>query len=45
MRKNLLSVQVTLQWLPREVVVSPPLEIFQTYLDTTLCQVLGDDPA
>ncbi|KGL78166.1 hypothetical protein N309_02620, partial [Tinamus guttatus] len=38
MRKNFFTVRVTEPWnrLPREVVESPFLEIFQTRLDATL---------
>ncbi|KGL78159.1 hypothetical protein N309_02613, partial [Tinamus guttatus] len=37
-RKNFFTVWVTEPWnrLPREVVESPSLEIFQTHLDATL---------
>ncbi|KGL77694.1 hypothetical protein N309_03856, partial [Tinamus guttatus] len=37
-RQNFLTVGVTEHWnrLPREVVESPSLEIFQTRLDVTL---------
>lgn len=31
--------------LPREVVESPLLEIFQNHQDAILCHVLWDDPA
>jgi len=42
MRKNLFPLRVTEPWnrLPREVVESPSLEIFKTYLDTVLCSLL-----
>ncbi|GAB0190463.1 hypothetical protein GRJ2_001511600 [Grus japonensis] len=42
MRKNFLTLRVTKHWnrLPREVVESPPLEIFKTHLDTILCNLL-----
>ncbi|KGL83840.1 hypothetical protein N309_06157, partial [Tinamus guttatus] len=38
LRKKFLTVRVTEHWnrLPREVVESPSLEIFQTFLDTVL---------
>ena len=38
MRKNFFTVRVTADWngLPREVVESPPMEIFKTCLDTYL---------
>jgi len=42
MRKNFFTLRVTEPWhrLPREVVESPSLEIFQTRLDTVLCSLL-----
>ena len=42
MRKNFFIVRVTEHWnrLPREVVETPPLEIFKTYLDAFLCDLL-----
>jgi len=42
MRKNLFTLRVTEHWnrLPREVVVSPSLEIFKTHLDEVLCNLL-----
>jgi len=42
MRKNFFPLRVTepWPWLPREVVESPPLEIFQTRLDKVLCSLL-----
>jgi len=42
MRKNFFPLRVTEPWdrLPREVVESPSLEIFQTRLDTVLCSLL-----
>ncbi|KGL78524.1 hypothetical protein N309_15561, partial [Tinamus guttatus] len=38
LRKNLLTVRVAEHWnrLPREVVESPSLEIFKTFLDAVL---------
>ncbi|PKU48899.1 hypothetical protein llap_755 [Limosa lapponica baueri] len=42
MRKNFFTVRVTESWnrLPREVVESPPLEIYKTCLDAVLSNVL-----
>ena len=42
MRKNFFTLRVTEPWhrLPREVVESPSLEIFQTRLDAVLCSLL-----
>ncbi|GAB0208934.1 hypothetical protein GRJ2_003359100 [Grus japonensis] len=42
MRKNFFTLRMTEHWnrLPREVVESPSLEIFQTRLDTILCNLL-----
>ena len=42
MRKNFFTLRVTEPWnrLPREVVESPSLEIFQTHLDKVLCSLL-----
>jgi len=42
MRKNFFTPRVTEHWkrLPREVVESPSLEIFQTHLDEVLCNLL-----
>jgi len=42
MRKNFFPLRVTEPWnrLPREVVESPSLEIFQTCLDAVLCSLL-----
>ncbi|GAB0189029.1 hypothetical protein GRJ2_001368200 [Grus japonensis] len=42
MRKNFFTLRVTEHWnrLPREVVESPPLEIFKTHLDAILCNLL-----
>ena len=42
MRKNFVPLRVTEHWnrLPREVVESPSLEIFQTRLDKVLCSLL-----
>ncbi|KFV81100.1 hypothetical protein N308_05461, partial [Struthio camelus australis] len=42
MRKNFFTVRVTEHWrrLPREVVGSPSLKIFKSYLDTVLGNVL-----
>ncbi|GAB0175793.1 hypothetical protein GRJ2_000044500 [Grus japonensis] len=41
-RKNFFILRVTKPWdrLPREVVESPSLEIFKTYLDAILCNLL-----
>ena len=40
--KNFFMVRVTEHWnrLPREVVESPPLEMFKTHLDTYLCDLV-----
>jgi len=42
MRKNFFPLRVTEPWnmLPREVVESPSLEIFNTCLDKVLCSLL-----
>jgi len=42
MRKNFFPLRVTEPWnrLPREVVESPSLEIFRTWLDMVLCSLL-----
>jgi len=42
MTKNFFPLRVTEHWhrLPREVVESPSLEIFQTRLDAVLCSLL-----
>jgi len=42
MRKNFFPLRVTDPWnrLPREVVESPSLEIFETRMDTVLCSLL-----
>ena len=42
MRKNFFPLRVMEPWprLPREVVESPSLEIFQTHLDKVLCSLL-----
>ena len=42
MRKNFFTLRVTEPWprLPSEVVESPSLEIFKTYLDKVLCSLL-----
>jgi len=41
MRKK-LTLRMTEQWnkLPKEFVESPSLEIFKTYLDTFLCNLM-----
>ena len=41
-RKNFFPLRVTepWNWLPREVVESPSLEIFKTRLDKVLCSLL-----
>jgi len=41
-RKNFFPLRVTEPWprLPREVVESSSLEIFQTHLDKVLCSLL-----
>jgi len=42
MRKNFFPLRVTEHWyrLPREIVESPSLEIFETRLDKVLCSLL-----
>ena len=42
MRKNFFTLRVTEPWprLPRDVVESPSLEIFETRLDKVLCSLL-----
>jgi len=42
MQKNLFTVRVTEHWnrLHREVVQSPSVEVFKTYLDAYLCDIL-----
>ena len=42
MHKNFFKVRVMEHWtrLPREVVKSPSLEIFKTFLDTYLCNLV-----
>jgi len=42
MRKNFFPLRVTEHWnrLPKGVVVSPSLEIFNTLLDKVLCSLL-----
>jgi len=42
MRKNFFPLRVMEHWnrLPREVVESPSLEIFETRLDKVLCSLL-----
>ena len=42
MRRNFFPLRVTEPWnrLPREVVESPSLEIFQPHLDKVLCSLL-----
>jgi len=42
MRKNLFTLRVTKQWnrLPREVVDTPSLEIFKTFQEKILCNMI-----
>jgi len=42
MRKNFFPLRVTEHWnrLPREVVDSPSLEMYETHLDKVLCSLL-----
>ena len=42
MQRNIFTVRVTEHWnrLPREVVDSPPLEIFKTHLNPYLCNLV-----
>ena len=42
MRKNFLSVRVTMHWnkMPREILESPSLEIFKTFMDVFLSNLL-----
>jgi len=42
MRKNFFPLRVTKPWsrLPKQVVESPSLEIFETRLDKVLCSLL-----
>jgi len=42
MRKYFFTLRVTEHWnrLPREVVESPSLEIFETHLDKVLCSLV-----
>ena len=44
MWKNFFIGGMTECWnrFPREVVESPPLELFKTYLDTYLCPTVGN---
>ena len=41
-KKNFFMVRMTEHWnrLPREVMESPTIEIFKTYLDSYLCNLL-----
>jgi len=42
MRKNFLTLRLTEHWnrLPREAVDSSSLEVFKTWLDAVLCNLL-----
>jgi len=42
MRKNFFPLRVTEHWnrLPRGIVESPSLELFETHLDAVLCSLL-----
>jgi len=43
LRKNFFTLRVMEHWnrLPREVVISPSLEIFKTHLEVVLCSLLS----